>query len=122
VDAAENFQGVVLGEANLQMLQELLSRHGHWPGLKSLPRAYMLELMGEKGCARIGIERGTGSLLESIADHLLPPLLQGVADLLPGSVASKISELIFQGLIDHSYGQSVEFLVPDDIADLQKLA
>lgn len=122
VSAAENPQGVVLGQANLQMLQDLLSRHGHWPGLGSLPRAYMFELMGEEGCARIGIERGAGSFLESLADHLLPPILQGLTDLLPGSVAEKISELIFQGLIDHSYGQSVEFLVPDDIADLQKLA
>jgi hypothetical protein len=122
VDAADNPKGVELAQANLQMMQDLLSRHGHWPGLKSLPRAYMFELMGDEMCARIGLDRTAEGFLESLADHLLPPILQGVSDLLPGKIAEKISDLIFQGLIDHSYGQSVEFLVPDDVEDLRKLA
>ena len=122
VEAAQNPKGVELANANLQMMQDLLSRHGHWPGLSSLPRAYMFELMGDEMCARIGIDRTAEGLLESLADHLLPPVLQGISNLLPGKTAEKISDLIFQGLIDHDYGQSVEFLVPDDVRDLRKLA
>jgi hypothetical protein len=47
---------------------------------------------------------------------------QRIADHLPAKPVEAFSQMVFQGLIDQQYGGQVEFLIPDDLATLHRLA
>lgn len=122
VEAAQNPGGVILARDNLEMLQSLIPGPLAALGLHAMPQIYMWDLMGPEACGRLGIS--------PVPDH---PVLKGlllravhleqrVADHLPAKTVEAFSQRIFQALINQQYGGQVEFLIPDSIALLHRLA
>jgi hypothetical protein len=125
VSARDNPEGVRLAAADLHMLQQMLP----WPlrllGLRVVPRIYMRELLGKEGCARVGIKPVIGHPVLKWLLYHLPRLwlrLTEPVDNHARYVHETCSRLIFQGMINRAYNGPVSFLVPETIADLQKLA
>jgi hypothetical protein len=122
VEAAQNSGGVTLAQDNLQMLQSMIPKPLAALGLHAMPRIYMWDLMGAEACGRLGIS--------PVSDH---PILKGVllkavhleqriADHLPAKPVEAFAQMIFQGMINQQYGGQVEFLIPDSMATLHRLA
>jgi hypothetical protein len=125
VQASANPIGVRLAAADLRMLQRMIP----WPlrllGLRLLPRIYMWELLGQEGCRRVGIRPVIGHGLLQWLLRQLPRLLMRLTephDQRERALHEACSRLIFQGMINHTYKGQVTFLVPESIADLQRLA
>ncbi|HKH47051.1 MAG TPA: oxygenase MpaB family protein [Thermoanaerobaculia bacterium] len=122
VEAAHNPGGGILAQDNLKMLQDRIPRLLGWLGLRTMPRIYMWDLMGPATCGRLGIAPVAGhSFLKWL---LLKAVRSGqrAADHLPAKGVEAFSQLVFQGLINQQYGGQVEFLIPDSIATLHRLA
>jgi hypothetical protein len=122
VEAAENPSGVTLADDNLKMLQSMIPKPLSALGLHAMPQIYMWDLMGAEACGRLGILPVSGhSVLKGLlltAVHME----QRIADHLPAKPVEAFSQMVFQGLIDQQYGGQVEFLIPDDLATLHRLA
>jgi hypothetical protein len=122
VEAARNPAGVTLARDNLEMLQGMIPRPLAALGLRAMPQIYMWDLMGAEACGRLGIAQ--------VSDHpILKKLLleavrleQRIADALPAKGVEAFSQMIFQGMINQQYGGQVEFLIPDSMATLHRLA
>jgi hypothetical protein len=119
--ADENPVGVKLAEANLDMMAKLLPKWLALLGLRRrIPRIYMQDLIGKKGCARVGIKRVRGhfllkwGLVHSL--HFVSRVLKRVNIVIPGW-----SELFFQKLITDTMKNEVTFLIPESPEDLRKL-
>ena len=122
--AAANPEGVKLAQENLQMLVDLLPRPLRWLGLGIVPRLYMQDLIGLEGCIRVGISPMLQAgplnwLLVHGASLMLTPFTKGDN---PSNPHDRWSRALFQHLIDNQYGGKVTFLMPQDLADMQKLA
>ena len=125
VDAADNPDGVRLAAADLSMLQHVMPTVLRWLGLNMVPRLYMQELMGRSHCQQIGIQPVRGHAILKWALSRLPVLwlkLWGEIDDHNAYLHETESRLLFQGLIDQSYGGKVEFLIPETVKELHKLA
>jgi len=122
VAAAKNPKGVVLAHDNLRMLQDLMPRWWRLLGLGVVPRIYMLDLIGEEGCARVGIEPVFGHRLLKALLLRLVRLSHRVIDSLPASLDETVSRQLFQGMINRTWDGQVTFLVPDTLADVRRLA
>lgn len=122
VEAAQNPAGVTLARDNLEMLQNLIPRPLTALGLHAMPQIYMWDLIGPEACGRLGIP--------PVPDH---PVLKGlllkavrleqrIADGLPAKAVEAFSQMIFQAMINQQYGGQVEFLIPESMAALHRLA
>jgi len=122
VEAAGNPSGVILAKDNLEMLQSMIPKPLSALGLHAMPQIYMWDLMGAEACGRLGILPVSG---HKVLKGLLITAVrteQWAADHLPAKPVEAFSQMVFQGLIDQQYGGQVEFLIPDDLATLHRLA
>jgi hypothetical protein len=118
VRAAENPDGVALGEANLEMLQNMIPRVLRFLGFGLLPRLYMDELMGPEACERISIRPVPGrTILKWILLHI--HRLWSVFEHYDRTDHERIGQMIFQGMINRAYDGQVTFTIPDSLKDLQ---
>jgi ER-bound oxygenase mpaB/B'/Rubber oxygenase, catalytic domain len=122
VEAAQNPAGVTLTRDNLEMLQNMIPHALASLGLREMPQIYMWDLMGAEACGRLGIPPVSGhKILKGLllkAVHLEQRLI----DLLPARPVEAFSQMVFQGMIDQQYGGQVQFLIPDSMATLHRLA
>ena len=119
--AEENPEGTTLARHNLRMMQDLMPRALRRVGLGVVPLLYMNELLTPEARRRVGLRTVPGRRLLRRLLHRLPGGVQEVADEAP-SHAERFSRALFQALIDRGRGGDVRFLVPESIADLQRLA
>jgi len=126
VEQDKNPEGVMLAEANLQMLNDLLPQTPlRRLGLKMVPRMYMEELIGKEGCERIGIDPvwlfyatkwmlkhapGIWTRLWDVRDRYYPS----------APLHENISRLFFQQVINREFGEKVTFHVPDTLEELNR--
>jgi len=128
VDAVNNPDGVQLAKANLQMLNDLLPQTPlRQLGLKIVPRVYMEQLMGRKGCARIGIQPVRFLFVSKWVLKKLPGVwsrLWNVTDRFDPSrhYHENLSRIFFQGLINREFNGEITFRIPDTLEELRKLA
>jgi hypothetical protein len=125
VAAVDNPAGVKLAAADLSMMQQMMPRTLWWLGLRGIPHLYMNDLLELEGCARVGIARVRGYSLLKWLLRLLPMLwMQSWKAWHTDDPAmhEALSQLIFQGMIRREYHSAVTFIIPDTLADLQKLA
>jgi hypothetical protein len=121
-EAAQNPAGATLARDNLEMLQSLIPHPLAALGLRAMPQIYMWDLMGPEACGRLGISPVSGHpllkelLLKAVATH------QRIADHLPAKPVEAFSQRVFQAMINQQYGGQVEFLIPDSMATLHRLA
>ena len=128
-DPAKNPEGVALARANLAMMRDLLPKARVLRWLTGpAPRVYMQILNGEAGMRRVGITPVRAFPLARWLLLRLPRLWSAAwreADRVfdPSAHAHEnMSRLFFQSLITRSYGRPVEFLVPERLRDMRKLA
>jgi hypothetical protein len=121
-EAAQNPAGVTLANDNLEMLQSMIPRPLAVLGLHAMPQIYMWDLMGAEACGRLGISPVSGHAL--LKEVLLKAvhLEQRIVDHLPAKPVEAFSQMVFQCMIDQQYGGQVEFLIPDSMATLHRLA
>lgn len=123
-DAAENPAGVALTKADLDMMAGLIP----WPmkalGLGSAPTVYLLRMLGPEAAARVGVQRTARHLWCEWLAMRIPVLWQRLwRHVAPEKEAhDRISRLFFRALIVGAWGEEVRFLVPENLADLRKLA
>lgn len=123
-DAAGNPDGVRLTRADLDMMRGLVP----WPlkllGLGSAPEVYLLRMLGAEAAARVGVQRSAANVWCEWLALRLPVLWQRLwRTLAPEKEAhDRISRLFFRTLIVGAWGEEVRFLVPENLADLRKLA
>ena len=128
-DPGQNREGVALARANLAMMRDLLPKAWLLRWLtRPAPRIYMQILNGPEGMRRVGIAPVAGFRLARWLLRRLPriwALAWSEADrvLDPSAHAHEnLSRLFFQHLITRAYGRPVEFLLPERLRDLRKLA
>jgi hypothetical protein len=115
-----NPEGVALAGANVTMLRERIPRVLRLFGLGLIPRIVMRELMGDEMCARLKVQPVPGdALLRRILTQAFR-ILPSIAPRSPGHHAF-IGRLLFQTMIDDSYGGEVRFTVPTTMSDLRKM-
>ena len=118
VRASENPDGVALGASSLEMLQNMIPGFLRFCGFGLLPRLYMDELMGAEACERIRIRPVAGRvILKWILRHIHK--LWGLFEQYDRTDHVRISQLIFQGMIDRAYDGQVTFTVPDSLTGLK---
>ncbi len=120
VDAAGNPDGVALGQANLEMLEQMIPFPFRFLGFRSMPRICMQEMMGQEGIVRIAIEPLHGhAILRWILRHLhalIRPYMS-VAPMVDGHLGMGL----LQYLINRTYGGEVTFSVPIDLKELKEI-
>lgn len=122
--AAENPDGVALTRADLDMMRGLIP----WPmrllGLGPAPAVYLLRMLGEEAAARVGVVRTARHVWCEWLAMRLPVLWQRLwNNLAPEKEAhDRISRLFFRSLIVGAWGEEVRFMVPQDLADMRRLA
>jgi ER-bound oxygenase mpaB/B'/Rubber oxygenase, catalytic domain len=121
-EAPQNPSGVTLADDNLKMLQSMIPKPLAVLGLHAMPQIYMWDLMGAEACGRLGILPVPGHKVLKGLLLTAVHLEQRIADHLPAKPVEAFSQMVFQGLIDQQYGGQVEFLIPDDLATLHRLA
>jgi hypothetical protein len=128
VQSDDNADGVVLANANLNMLKDMIPRLLRAAGFMFAPRIYMLELSGEAACRRVGIGRLPGHSILKGFIIAIPPLLlraqrvfRGARHLSHIPAHHYFSRLLFQGLIVLSLKHKVTFTVPVTMKDFHKM-
>jgi hypothetical protein len=120
VAADVNPEGVALARANLEMLKSLIPAPLKLLGFGLLPRILMYDLMGEAACARLAIPRVPAHALVKTLLHGLHKLLTVFERGRPRSY-HRLSIVLMQGLIDHSYGGEVAFTLPTKMAQIREM-
>jgi hypothetical protein len=118
VAAVNNPDGVALGHANLRMMKHFIPRLLRLLGFGALPRLYMLELMGPKQCALIGVRRARGYALIKWFLFALIRLWRPIEHMRTKR-HERIGAMIFQEMIDKAYGGEVTFTIPLTLGDLR---
>ena len=127
VNADQNSEGVQLALTNLQMLNHLLPKTPlRRLGMQIIPRIYMEELIGKKGCERIGIQPVRFLYLSKWLVTTFPSIwsrLWNVADRVDPSqhIHENISRVFFQGLINREFNGEITFRIPDNLEELNQL-
>jgi hypothetical protein len=120
VNGEINPDGVALAAANLDMLNRLII----WPlrllGFGVLPRLCMTELMGKEACERLQIRP---TRFHPFLKALLLNLHRIIGRRREGHGAAheRLGMIIFQDLIDASYGNPVTFSIPMDLQEMRKM-
>jgi hypothetical protein len=120
VDGSVNPDGVALAAANLNMLVGLIPRFLRFLGFGVIPRLCMTELMGGEACTHLQIR-------PTRFHPILRPLLLNLHRLIHpsgkghGSDHERLGMILFQGLINASYGTPVGFTVPLDLQQMREM-
>jgi hypothetical protein len=126
--APDNPQGLLLTEANLDMLNRMLPQTPlRRLGMKIVPRIYMFDLMGPDGFSRSGLKPVRFLYLTKFCLKCLPWIWMklwkdGDRLLKTSSVHENLARIFFQRLIVEGRGGEVTFLIPLDMRDLRDLA
>lgn len=125
-DASENPEGVELTRANLLMMQHLVGRSAlKLMGLRPAPRVYMQQMLGANGLVQRGVPPVKWHALATGVYLTLPRIWTKLWALSKGKGArsfhERLSQVVFQGMIDRSLGGQVTFLIPDSLSDLHAL-
>lgn len=127
-NATENPEGVKLARAILDLLNRMLPQTPlRRLGLRIVPRVYMEELLGDEAMARVALRPVRFLAVTKWLISCLPRIWMWFwdeADKLDasGTVHENLSRILFQRLITESYGGEVTFFIPQDLADLRRLA
>jgi hypothetical protein len=115
-----NPDGVALADANRHMLVSLIPWFLRIFGFGVIPRLCMTDLMGKEACSNLQIKpSGFHPILRSLllnAHRVLRPSVHG-----HGSDHERLGMILFQGLIDASYGKPVTFSVPLDMQQMREM-
>lgn len=118
VPAAENPHGVYLAEADQRLMIQLIPRLLRWGVAPKVPLVLTEDLLGMAGMRRVGLEPvGFGhrpaewllKLLTWVDHEMFTPAK---------SAHGRFAALMFQGMIDRSFGGEITFAVPIDRDDL----
>lgn len=126
---AENRDGVELADAHVRMIgvvvQHVLPRPLRpmvpGPSLRLVPRIYARQLIGEEGCARIGIRPVTLFLLLKWLLFHFPQAWARLWGRVDSRLHVRISEMFLERLVKIGYAEGVTFTVPGDLQDLKNL-
>jgi hypothetical protein len=117
-----NPDGPVLARDNLQLMRDLLPRGLRLVSGNFIPRYYLGVLLGDAGCARVGIKPARGDWLLRLLLSSVPSLVHRPAEEVPEPLVEKVGRLAFQGMINRAWNGEVTFLVPDSLAALRRLS
>ncbi len=125
VPARQNVEGVLLAQANTQMLQELLPEWTRLFGLASLPHIYMWLLMGKTACDRVDIAPVSGhwtlKLLAQLAIRAAAVNEDEPLHAVLAPLTRKLSLAVYTALIRREYNGEPAILVPTKVADVWKM-
>ncbi len=118
----ENPDGVALTQRHLAMLGSILpERESRFFDLAHVAHIYVEMLIGEEGCARVGVPRLAGhAVLRLLVEHL-PRWWALVWRRVNGGIHTQISNWFLRSLIGASYERGVVFTVPATLEDLKAL-
>ena len=124
--ASENPEGVELTRANLLLLRHLLGRPVlKLMGLGSADRIYMQLMLGVDGLMQRGVAPVTWHTIAMRTCVTLPRIWTRLTTLANRDSSrhhhERVSQLVFQGMIDRNLGGQVTFLIPDSLSDLHAL-
>ena len=128
VPAEENPEGVILAQANIDMMNRLLPQTPlRRLGLKIVPRILMQELCGKEGMVRVGVKPVLFLPVTKTMIRLLLVVWRKVWKQADKSKSlkklhEKLSAIFFQKLINIERGGEVTFRIPQDLQDLRELA
>jgi hypothetical protein len=117
-----NPEGPVLARDNLELMRDLLPRGLRLVSGSFIPRYYLGVLLGDAGCARVGIRPAHGDWLLRLLLSAVPRLIHRPAEKVPQPLVEKVGRLAFQGMINRAWNGEVTFLVPDSLAALRRLS
>ncbi len=117
-----NPDGVALAQRHMIMLATALPpRWAHLIDLADVMHIYVEMLIGEEGCARVGIPRLEGHwLLRLFLAHFAPAWAKGWGRV-NFRIHDAISRWFLRHLVQSSYSRGVVFTVPATVADLKNL-
>jgi hypothetical protein len=120
VKGEENPDGVALAGANLSMLVHLIPWFLRILGFGAIPRLCMTELMGPDACRSLQIRpSGFHPILKPLLLNIHRIIRPAASD--HGSDHERLGMILFQDLIDLSYGKPVTFTVPLDIQQMREM-
>ena len=119
-DVVNNPWGKDLAEAHLKMLVKMLPISGKF-GFSVFPRIYMQQLNGDPAMERIGLKPVRLFLFSKWLLHELPHIWYNLWGSRNTRIHADLSRWFFQRLVDRSFKQGVKYLIPTDVADLEKL-
>jgi hypothetical protein len=117
-----NPEGPVLARDNLELMRDLLPRGLRLVSGSFIPRYYLGLLLGDDGCARVGIKPAHGDWLLRLLLSSVPGLIHRPAEKVPEPLVEQVGRLAFQGMINRAWNDEVTFLVPDSLAALRRLS
>ncbi len=120
VDAAQNPDGVALGQANVAMLEQMIPFPLRLFGFRSMPRICMEELMGTEGIERLAVEPLRGHVVLRWILRNLHALIRPYMSVAP-HIDGHFGMGLLQYLISSSYGGQVTFSVPVDMKELKEI-
>ncbi len=118
---AANPNGVKLADAHIRMLNLYVPKPLQMLLQDEIPRAYIHTLIGNVGCARLGITPG-----KSVQDLervlvTLPTLLERLVGHTSEKVHVMLAELLFGALVKDTFPNGVVFPTPANVSDLLQL-
>ncbi len=118
---AANPDGVKLADAHIRMLNLYVPKPLQMLLQDHIPRAYIHLLIGDVGCARIGIAPGKSvHELEQVL-VTLPALLERVVGHTSKDTHVFLAELLFGALVQETFPNGVVFPTPTNVGDLLEL-
>lgn len=118
----QNPDGVAIAQRHLQMLATVLPQgESRFLALEHVAQIYIETLIGEEGCARVGLAPLPGHRLLRLLLIHVPRIWGRVWRRVDGGIHVRISEWFLQSLVKASYDRGVVFTVPATLGDLQAL-
>lgn len=120
-DPADNPDGAALAGHNLAMMRDLLPWWGRlFFGMNRLPLIAMMETLGKKGMARVGLQPLAGHRIDvDLFDFVLRLVLR--EETRHSDFISRAGLLMLGRMIEGELGGEVTFLIPEDLADVRSL-
>ena len=125
VPAAQNQRGVLLAQANTQMLKDLIPGWAHRLGAGVLPEIFMWQLMGKDACERVQIPPVHGhwalkkAALLAVQATANPDDSRFKVVLSPAS--RWVTQAVYGTLIRREYNGVPKIIIPQKIADVWKI-
>ncbi|MEO6878212.1 MAG: oxygenase MpaB family protein, partial [Gemmatimonadaceae bacterium] len=118
----ENPDGCALAERHLNMLATVLPEGGsRFFDLAHVTHIYVEMLIGEDGCARVGIPRLQGHAILRFSLMHLPRWWSLLWNRVNGGIHVQVSNWFLRTLLQASYQRGVVFTVPSTLEDLKAL-
>ncbi len=129
VSEGKNPDGVALADAHVRMvgvvIQHIFPRFLRplvpGPAVRLVPRIYMRQLIGDTGCARIGVRPVTLFVLLKKLLFEFPHVWARFWGRVDSDVHVGISRWFLEYLIRYGYEKGVKFTIPSSVEDLKNL-